>query len=86
MKDKSKRNFNIERKKNNTWYHAEVTDSYGNKYDNYFEHAYEANDWIYYVWEKEDWFNSTNSQDLLANAIAECVRIDEERGKEPLLD
>ena len=37
-------------------------------------------------WEKEDWFNSTNSQDLLANAIAECVRIDEERGKEPLLD
>ena len=49
MKDKSKRNFNIERKKNNTWYHAEVTDSYGNKYDNYFEHAYEANDWIYYV-------------------------------------
>ena len=79
------RDFSITRNEGEL-YHAKVTDSYGNKYDNYFEHAYEANDWIYYVWEKEDWFNSTNSQDLLANAIAECVRIDEERGKEPLLD
>ena len=86
MKDKSKRNFNIERKKNNTWYHAEVTDSYGNKYDNYFEHAYEANKWIYYVWEKEDWFNSTNSQDLLNKAIAQCVEIDEANGITPSLD
>ena len=60
------------------WYHAKVTDSYGNKYDNYFEHAHEANDWIYYIWEKEEWFNSTNSQELLANAIAELARIDEE--------
>ena len=25
------------------WYHARVTDSYGNKYDNYFEYAHEAN-------------------------------------------
>ena len=86
MKDKSKRNFNIERKKNNTWYHAEVTDSYGNKYDNWFEFAHEANDWIYYVWDKEEWFNSVDSQELLNNAIAQCVKIDEERGKEPLLD
>ena len=60
------------------WYHAIVTDSYGNKYDNYFEHAHEANKWIYYIWEKEEWFNSTNSQELLANAVAELARIDEE--------
>ena len=44
------------------WYHATVTDSYGNKYDNYFETASEANEWIYYIWEKEEWFYSANSQ------------------------
>ena len=79
------RDFKITRNKGE-WYHAKVTDSYGNKYDNYFEHAHEANDWIYYIWSKEEWFNSVNSQELLANAIAECARIDEENGKEPLLD
>ena len=79
------RDFSITRKEGEL-YHAKVTDSYGNKYDNYFEEAHEANDWIYQVWSKEDWFNSTNSQDLLNNAIAECVKMDEERGKEPLLD
>ena len=60
------------------WYHARVTDGYGNKYDNWFEFAHEANNWIYYIWEKEEWFNSTNSQELLANAIAELARTDEE--------
>ena len=70
------RNFNITRKQGE-WYYAQVEDSYGNKYDNYFEHAHEANDWIYYIWSKEEWFNSVNSQELLANAIAELVKIDE---------
>ena len=71
------RDFKITRNKGE-WYYTVVTDSYGNKYDNYFEHAHEANDWIYYIWEKEEWFNSTNSQELLANAVAELARIDEE--------
>ena len=79
-KDINNRDFSITRKGNNTWYHAKVSDSYGNKYDNYFETAHEANDWIYYVWEKEDWFNSAESQDLLANAIHEAHRIDQESG------
>ena len=70
------RNFKITRKEGE-WYHAKVVDSYGNKYQNYFEHAYEANDWIYYIWEKEEWFNSANSQELLSNAVAELVKIDE---------
>ena len=73
------RDFSITRKKGE-WYHAKVTDSYGNKYDNWFEHAHEANNWIYYVWEKEDLFNSTNSQDLLANAIWGCTKLDEKLG------
>jgi len=58
------------------WYHAQVVDTYGNKYDNHFEEAHEAWKWIYHVWEKEDWFNSANSQELLANAIENCKRLD----------
>jgi len=71
------RDFKIT-KNEGEWYHAKVTDSYDNKYENYFEHAYEANNWVYYIWEKEEWFNSTNSQDLLAAAVANLARIDEE--------
>jgi hypothetical protein len=67
------------------WYNAEVTDSYGNEYQNYFETANQANEWIHYVWEKEEWFNSTNSQELLGNAIAELVKIDEEAGRRAIL-
>ena len=73
------RDFSIT-KKEGELYHAKVTDSYGNKYDNYFEEAHQANDWIYYIWEKEDWFNSTNSQELLANAIHEAHKLDKEAG------
>ena len=65
-------------KKEGEWYDTRVVDSYGNKYQNYFETASEANDWIYYIWRKEEWFNSTKSQELLANAIENCKRIDEE--------
>jgi len=79
------RDFSITRNKGE-WYDARVVDSYGNKYQNYFEHAHEASEWVYYIWDKEEWFNSVDSQELLQNAIAECVKMDEERGKEPLLD
>jgi hypothetical protein len=74
----SKRDFKITKNKGE-WYYTVVTDSYGNKYDNHFEHAHEANSWIYYIWEKEEWFNSTSSQELLANAIEDCKRIDEDK-------
>ena len=69
------RDYSITRKEGE-WYNAKVTDSYGNKYQNYFETASEANDWIYYIWEKEEWFNSVNSQELLAKAIENCKRLD----------
>ena len=69
------RNFTITRKKGE-WYHAKVTDSYGKKYDNYFEHAHEANDWVYYIWENEEWFNNVNSEELLHNAIMNCKELD----------
>ena len=69
------RNYSITRKKGE-WYDARVIDSYGNKYQNYFEHAHEANEWIYFVWDKEDWFNSVDSQELLYRAIQDCKEID----------
>ena len=78
-KEKTKsnmRDFSIT-KKPGEWYDTRVVDSYGNKYQNYFEHANEANDWIYYIWEKEEWFNSVNSQELLYQAIQNCKQIDE---------
>ena len=78
------RDYKITRNKGE-WYHAKVVDSYGNEYDNYFETAHKANEWIYHVWDKEDWFNSTNSQELLANAIAECVKIDEKAGRRRII-
>ena len=69
------RDFKITRNKGE-WYQVKVTDSYGNKYDNYFEFAHEANNWIYYIWENEDSFNNANSQELLAKAILNCKEID----------
>ena len=54
------RDFKITRKEGE-WYCAIVTDSYGNKYQNYFEHAHEANDWIYYIWENEEWYDKADS-------------------------
>ena len=69
------RDFTITRKKGEL-YHTIVTDSYGNKYENFFEHAHEANDWVYYIWSKEEWFNSANSQELLHKAIQNCVELD----------
>ena len=69
------RDFKITRKEGE-FYNVEVTDSYGRKYQNYFEHAHEANDWIYYVWEKEDWCNSVDSHELLKKAIQDCIELD----------
>ncbi len=69
------RNFKIT-KKDGEWYNAEVVDSYGNEYQNWFEHAHEANEWIYYVWEEEDRFNNANSEKLLHKAIENCKRLD----------
>ena len=78
------RDYKITRNKGE-WYNTEVTDSYGKKYQNYFEHAHEANEWIYYIWEKEEWFNSVNSQELLYNAIQECKEIDKRTNKRAIL-
>ena len=71
----SMRDFSITKKKGE-WYDARVVDSYGNKYQNYFEHAHEASEWVYYIWDKEEWFNSVDSQELLGKAIQQCKEMD----------
>ena len=78
------RDYKITRNKGEL-YEVRVVDSYGKKYKNWFEHAHECSEWIYYIWSKEDWFNSVNSQELLANAIAELVKIDENAGRRAIL-
>ena len=78
------RDYKITRNKGEL-YNAIVTDSYGKKYQNYFEALHKANEWVYYIWSKEDWFNSANSQELLANAIENCKRIDEKSNRKAIL-
>ena len=80
----SKRNCNISKKQNAKMWTCEVTDSYGITHVNYFETEEDASKWVYYIWENED--NKVNSDDLMSKAIAECVKIDIERGVEPNLD
>ena len=78
------RDYKITRNKGEM-YNTIVTDSYGKKYQNYFETADKASEWIYYIWSKEDWFNSVNSQELLYNAIQECKEIDKITNKRAIL-
>jgi hypothetical protein len=78
------RNYKITRKEGE-WYNTEVTDSYGKKYQNWFETASEASDWVYYIWEKEEWFNSANSQELLYNALQNCKELDKKNNLKDIL-
>ena len=73
-------------KKSGQLHNCEVTDSYGNEYQNYFDTEQECINWIYYIWENEEWFNSQNSQKLLNRAIENCIKLDKKSGKEPLVN
>mgnify|MGYP003151685937 FL=1 len=77
------RNYNISKKEGELWT-CEVTDSYGNVSTNYFETSKECMKNVYFIWDIED--NKVNSEELLSNAIQECVEIDKEKGREPSLD
>ena len=79
----SKRNVEIS-KSNGTMWKCEVTDSYGITHVNYWETQEQASRWTYYIWENED--NKVDKDDLMSNAIAECVQMDIDRGVEPSLD
>ena len=63
-------------KKSGQLHNCEVTDSYGNEYQNYFDTEQECINWIYYIWENENKFNSANEQELLGKAILNCKELD----------
>jgi len=73
-------------KKSGQLHNCEVTDSYGNEYQNYFDTEQECINWIYYIWENEEWFNSQNSQKLLDRAIENCIKLDKKSGRKPLVN
>ena len=73
-------------KKSGQLHNCEVIDSYGNEYQNYFDTEQECINWIYYIWENEEWFNSQNSQKLLDRAIENCIKLDKKSGREPLVN
>ena len=79
----SKRDYTISKKKNELWI-CKVTDYYGNVSINYFKNVEECSKNIYYIWENED--NIVDKDDLMSNAIAECVQMDIDRGVDPSLD
>jgi hypothetical protein len=76
QKDSYSRTYSITRNKAGECYNAKVVDSYGNHYQNYFQEFDEANEWIYYIFDKEDEFNSSDQEELLSKAILECKEID----------
>jgi len=78
------RDYSITREKGG-WYDVRVIDSYGKVYQNYFEKSDEAHDWVYFIWEKEDWFNSVNNEELLADAIHDCKQMDTQAGRRAIL-
>ena len=79
------RQIKINKYQGNTHYSVNVIDSYGKEHHlGYYNKLYEAS---IEQKAKEIWANEVKpKEDLMAKAIAECVKIDEERGKEPLLD
>ena len=76
------RSYNIIKYKNNTRFTVNVVDSYGQEHVNFFRTTEECSEYVYQVWQNE----VKKPVDLLANAIAECIKIDIERGVEPNLD
>ena len=82
----SKRDYLISKRSGATMWTCKVTNSYGETHTNYFETAKQCSEHIYYTWENEVDVNKFVKEDLLNNAIAECIKMDEERGVEPNLD
>ena len=76
------RNYNITKYKGNTHYIVNVTDSFGQEHTSFCKTVKECGKYIIDIWENE----VKKPEDLLGKAIAECVKLDEEKGKEPLLD
>jgi len=69
------RDFSITKNKGE-FYNVNVVDSYGRKYQNWFETSHESNEYVEWVWKNEDWFANVNNNELLSRAIEGCKEID----------
>jgi len=76
------RDYNITKYKGNTHYTVNVTDSYGQEHTSFFRTRQECGEYVYEVWTNE----VKQPEDLLSKAIANCVKLDINRGVEPKLD
>ena len=90
LKDIKNRTYSIiEVKSGETYpygrYDAEMVDSYGRHRKCCFNTSKLATEWVYYMWENEDFYNSTNDEDLLGRAIQNCIEIDERKGLRPII-
>ena len=81
------RDYNIKKYPGNTHYSVNVIDSYGRERSSFFRKIYECYEFIYDVWDNEVPKTKQELQEeLLGNAIANCIKIDKANGLTPKLD
>ena len=81
------RDYSIKKYKGNTHYSVNVTDSYGREKGSFFKTEGECHKFIYEVWNEEQPLTDKEiQQNLLNSAISNCIEIDINNNKEPLLD
>ena len=78
----------ISKYQGNTVYSVSVFDSYGTEHHlGYWKNYDNTKLEDFEKWAEEIWANEVEpKEDLLGNAIAECVKMDIDRGVEPSLD
>ena len=78
----------IDKYQGNTVYSVSVFDSYGTEHHlGYWKNYDNAKLEDFEKWAEEIWSNEVKpKEDLLGNAIAECIKMDKNRGVEPSLD
>ena len=76
----------INKYEGNTVYSVSVFDSYGTEHHvgdySHYSQMHDIEDLARGIWENE----VKPEENLLSNAIGECIKLDEERGVEPNLD
>ena len=63
-------------------YDAKMVDSYGRHAQCYFNTSKLATEWVYYMWDNEDFYNSSSEDDSLNKAIQNCIELDNKAGRE----
>jgi|TARA_A100001201_G_scaffold89172_1_gene78103 hypothetical protein len=73
------RNYNIKKFKGNTHYSVRVVDTYGREKGNFFRDLQDCYKFVYEIWDNEQPLtNEEIEQNLLSDAIANCIKIDKQ--------